>query len=72
MSQKKNPDQVNKDVMIRVRVTADEREKFNVLAKEKDYSTVSEFIWSLVANDSKNDHKKISTLQTQRIQVSKP
>ena len=50
---KKNPERVNKDIMIRVRVTAEEREKFTVMAKEKGYKSVSEFIRSLVADEKK-------------------
>lgn len=54
MPRKKNPDRVNKDVMIRVRVTADEREKFNVMAEKNGYRTISEYIRSLVADDGKD------------------
>ena len=53
MANKKNPERVNKDIMIRVRVTAEEREKFTVMAKEKSYKSVSEFIRSLVAEEKK-------------------
>ncbi len=48
MSKKNDTKRVNKDVMIRVRVTLDERERFMVRAKEQGYATVSEFIRSLV------------------------
>lgn len=54
MPRKKNPDRVNKDVMIRVRVTADESEKFNVMAEKNGYRTISEYIRSLVADDGKD------------------
>lgn len=53
MANKKNSDRVNKDIMIRVRVTAEEREKFTVMAKEKGYKSVSEYIRSLVADEKK-------------------
>ncbi len=44
---------VKKDIMLRVRVTAEEREKFTVIAKEKGFKSVSEYIRSLVAEEKK-------------------
>ena len=41
MTNKKNPERVNKDIMLRVRVTAEEREKFTVMAKEKARTVIS-------------------------------
>lgn len=52
MSNKKNPDRVNKEHMIRVRVTNAEHEKFIQRAKEYGYRSVSEFIRSLIEDDN--------------------
>ena len=41
---------VNKDLVIRARVTAEERELFEKKAEERGFSTVSEMIRSLIAN----------------------
>ena len=61
----KNTERVNKDIMLRVRVTAEEREKFTVMAKEKGFKSVSEYIRSLVADKEeipkKRQSKKKST-----------
>ena len=53
MVSNKNTERVNKDIMLRVRVTAEEREKFTVIAKEKGFKSVSEYIRSLVAEEKK-------------------
>ena len=42
---------VNKDFVIRARVTAEERELFEKKAEERGFSTVSEMIRSLIADD---------------------
>ncbi|WP_303797734.1 hypothetical protein [Ruminococcus flavefaciens] len=42
---------VNKDVVIRARVTLDERERFEKKAAELGFSTVSDMIRSLIAED---------------------
>ena len=42
---------VNKDFGIRARVTAEERELFEKKAEERGFSTVSEMIRSLIADD---------------------
>ncbi|OPZ15967.1 MAG: hypothetical protein BWZ04_03237 [Firmicutes bacterium ADurb.BinA205] len=42
---------VNKDLVIRARVTAEERELFEKKAEERGFSTVSEMIRSLIADD---------------------
>lgn len=57
MANKKNPDRANKEFMIRVRVTAEERDKFVKLSIEKGYKSVSDYIRSLVADDPKPDNK---------------
>ncbi|HRR77938.1 MAG TPA: hypothetical protein P5191_14195 [Ruminococcus sp.] len=46
-----NVNKVKKDIMLRVRVTSEEREKFTVIAKEKGFKSVSEYIRSLVADE---------------------
>ena len=51
MANKKNPERINKDLVIRVRVTDYEHKKFVKLAKENGYKTVSDFIRSLIADD---------------------
>lgn len=44
-------ERVNKDYVIRARVTAEERERFEKKAKELGFSTVSDMIRSLIADD---------------------
>ena len=51
MKKKNERERANKDLIIRVRVTSDERERFSKNAKEKGYRTVSEYIRSLIADD---------------------
>lgn len=51
MANKKNPDKINKDFMIRVRVTNSEHEEFVKRAKENGYRSVSEFIRSLIEDE---------------------
>ena len=48
-SQKK--ERQTKDVVIRARVTAEERDRFEKKAKELGFSTVSDMIRSLIAED---------------------
>lgn len=52
MANIKKPDRINKEYMIRVRVTRAEHEKFVELAKEKGYRSVSGFIRSLVTDEN--------------------
>ena len=56
----KKPDRINKEFMIRVRVTRAEHEKFVELAKEKGYQSVSSFIRSLPTDEKKVKEKSIS------------
>jgi Arc/MetJ-type ribon-helix-helix transcriptional regulator len=51
MANKKNPDRVNKEHIIRVRVTNEDHEEFIKRAKENGYRSVSEFIRSLIADE---------------------
>ncbi len=51
MANKKNPERINKDFVIRVRVTDYEHKKFIKRAKENGYKTVSDFIRSLIADE---------------------
>ena len=60
MANVKKPDRINKEFMIRVRVTRAEHEKFVQLAKEKGYRSVSGFIRSLVTDENKATKKNIS------------
>lgn len=60
MANVKKPDRINKEYMIRVRVTRAEHEKFVELAKEKGYRSVSGFIRSLVTDEKKVKEKNIS------------
>ena len=52
MANVKKSDRINKEYMIRVRVTRAEHEKFVELAKEKGYRSVSGFIRSLVTDEN--------------------
>ncbi|MCR4647133.1 MAG: hypothetical protein K5695_17290 [Oscillospiraceae bacterium] len=49
---------VNKDLVIRARVTAEERERFEKKAEELGFSTVSEMIRSLIADDDNSSNAK--------------
>ena len=60
MANVKKPDRINKEFMIRVRVTRSEHEKFVELAKEKGYRSVSGFIRSLATDEKKVKEKNIS------------
>lgn len=60
MANKKNPDRVNKEFMIRVRVTNEEHEEFVRRAKENGYQSVSEFIRSLIAAEKPDQDKSVS------------
>ena len=60
MARMKDPDRINKDFTIRVRVTVDEREEFLEKALSKGYKSVSEYIRSLVKADVE-DSKKLSS-----------
>ncbi len=51
MANKKNPERINKDFVIRVRVTDCEHQKFIKRAKENGYKTVSDYIRSLIADE---------------------
>lgn len=46
-----------KDMMIRVRATQDEHANFFRLADENGYSTISDFIRSLIAEDNQKEQK---------------
>ena len=46
-----------KDMMIRVRVTQDEHAKFFRLAAENGYSTISDFIRPLIAEENEKEQK---------------
>lgn len=58
MANKKKPDRVNKEFMIRV--TNEEHEEFIRRAKENGYRSVSEFIRSLIATEKPNQDKSVS------------
>ena len=60
MANNKNPDRVTKDFMIRVRVTSAEREMFMKQSKEKGYRTVSDYIRSLLDDESEQKHSAVS------------
>ena len=57
MANKKNPDRINKELMIRVRVTKEEHEKFTKKAEENGYKSVSDYVRTLIAdvNDTENE-----------------
>ncbi len=60
MANKKNPDRINKELMIRVRVTKEEHEKFTKKAAENGYKSVSDYVRTLIAdvNDTENEVEK--------------
>lgn len=53
MANKKNPDRINKDRLIRVRVTKEEHKRFMEKASENGYRSVSDYIRTLI--DDKAD-----------------
>ena len=60
MANKKNPDGINKELMIRVRVTKEEHEKFTKKAEENGYKSVSDYVRTLIAdvNDTEKEVEK--------------
>lgn len=48
MANKKNPDRINKDHLIRVRVTKEEHDRFMEKAVKKGYKSVSDYIRTLI------------------------
>lgn len=50
MANKKNPDRINKDYMIRVRVTKEEHDKFMKKATENGYKSVSDYVRTLISD----------------------
>lgn len=52
----KKKKRINKDFVIRARVTAEERERFEKKAEELGFSTVSEMIRSLIADDDNSSN----------------
>ena len=58
MKKVKNPERVNKECIIRVRVTAEERDKFFRLSAEKGYRSVSDFIRSLIDETPPHDEQE--------------
>ena len=52
MANKKNPDRINKDHMIRVRVTKDEHSRFMEKAAENGFKSVSDYIRTLIDEKS--------------------
>lgn len=56
MANKKNPDRINKELMIRVRVTKEEHEKFTKKAAENGYKSVSDYVRTLIADETKTDN----------------
>lgn len=60
MENKNKPARINKDCVIRIRVTAEEREEFLKKSVEKGYKSVSDYIRSLVRDDDKPDTRFMS------------
>ena len=60
MANKKNPDRINKELMIRVRVTKEEHKKFTKKAEENGYKSVSDYVRTLIAdvNDTEKEVEK--------------
>ena len=57
MAKTKNPDKINKDKLIRVRVTKEEHDIFMRKAAENGYRSVSDYVRTLIADDNKTNDK---------------
>ena len=59
MANVKNPDRVNKDKLIRVRVTQEEHDRFMKQAIEKGYKSLSDYIRTLISDVNKGDNDSV-------------
>ena len=57
MAKTKNPDKINKDKLIRVRVTKEEHETFMRKAAENGYRSVSDYVRTLIADEAETNNK---------------
>ena len=51
MANKKNPDRINKDCVVRVRVTKEEHIRFMEKAAENGFKSVSDYIRTLIVDE---------------------
>ncbi len=59
MANVKNPDRVNKDKLIRVRVTQEEHDRFMKQATENGYKSLSDYIRTLISDVDKGDNDSV-------------
>ena len=59
MANVKNPDRVNKDKLIRVRVTQEEHDRFMKQATENGYKSLSDYIRTLISDVNKGDNDSV-------------
>ena len=62
MAKTKNPDKINKDKLIRVRVTKEEHDIFMRKAAENGYRSVSDYVRTLIADEAETNNKRNVTL----------
>ena len=62
MAKTKNPDKINKDKLIRVRVTKEEHDIFMRKAAENGYRSVSDYVRTLIADETETNNKGNVTL----------
>ncbi len=55
MEKQNNTERINKDKIIRVRVTEDEHDKFRKKAIEKGYRSISEYVRTLIEEEADKD-----------------
>lgn len=55
MANKKNPDRINKDYTIRVRVTKEEHDKFMKKSAKNGYKSVSDYVRTLIADGTETE-----------------
>ena len=58
MANKKNPDRINKDCVVRVRVTKEEHSRFMEKAAENGFKSVSDYIRTLIMDKDSSDLKQ--------------
>ena len=60
MANVKNPDIVNKDKLIRVRVTQEEHDRFMMQATENGYKSLSDYIRTLISDVNKGENDSVN------------
>ncbi len=59
MANVKNPERINKDKLIRVRVTQEEHDRFMKQATENGYKSLSDYIRTLISDVNKGDNDSV-------------